>query len=161
MSKGVVEAKAKARKKENAEKKANRKKATVFAWIISLAILAAVTVIFLPRIMERFSGTIQKNEAEVYSHGRSKIELNADGTFSASLPHGVRKNGTYTKRSQGRDILVNFNVNGNIEVGRIENNSLHLPREWDDGHGHGSVFPREGSTQDHGHDHDHDHDHSH
>jgi len=158
MSKGVVEAKAKARKKENAEKKANKKKLLI-VWIISLVVLAAAIIIFLPNILNRHSGSSHQYETETYSRGRSTIELNANGNFSASLPHGVRKSGTYTKTPEGRITLVNFNVNGNIEVGRIENNALHLPMEWDDGHGHGSVFTREGSPQDHDHDHDHDHSH--
>jgi len=156
MSKGVVEAKAKARKKENAQKKSNKKKLLIVC-ILSLAVLAAVIIIFFPNMLQRFSGSshVSVSESEIYRHGRSSVELNANGTFSASLPHGVRKSGTYTRTSEGSRILVNFNVDGNIEVGRIENNALHIPNEWDDGHGHGNVFPREGSpqAQDHGHDH--------
>jgi len=143
MSKSALKSRKKAQKQENAIKKANRKK--FFAiMIFSLIVLAVAAIIFVPGILQTISGS-SHNESEVFGQGRSIIELNVNGTFSASLPHNVNKSGTYTKTVEGARTLVNFNVDGNIEVGRIENNSLHLPREWDDGHGHGTVFPRIGT----------------
>jgi len=83
-----------------------------------------------------------KNEAEIYSYYGQTVQLLANGDFTASLAHGVKKSGTYSKKTENDIIIVTFNVNGNMEAGRIINNSLHLPNEWDDGHGHGDVFPK-------------------
>jgi len=159
MSKGAVKEKAKALKKEKENKKANQKKIIILCVCAAVTLVVSAAIIFAPGLFEHADHS--HNDAEIYSHGRSSIELNADRTFSASLPHGVRKNGTYTKTSEGSRTMVNFNVNGNIEVGRIENNSLYLPREWDDGHGHGNVFPRAGSAQvlEHNHSQGDGHDH--
>jgi len=104
-----------------------------------------------------FAGLIiscSKNETEIYSYHGQTVQLSADGNFTASLAHGVKKSGTYSKTAENDRIIVSFNVNGNVEVGRIINNSLHLPKEWDDGHGHGDVFPKVNKIpSDHGHDH--------
>jgi len=156
MSKSAVKAKEKARREKKAAKKASRKKLLAVG-IFALAALAVMAIIFLPGIIQKNSGH-SHYEPEVYGQGRNSIELKENGNFSASLPHNVQKTGTYTKTTEGARTLVNFNVNGNIEVGRIENNSLHLPREWDDGHGHGTVFPRRGEAQSQNHSgHSHDH----
>jgi len=96
----------------------------------------------------------EKSKNEIFSYHGQTVQLSADGSFTASLAHGVRKSGTFTKTTDSNNIIVSFNVNGNVEVGRIINNSLHIPREWDDGHGHGNVFPKEketSSNQGHGH----------
>jgi len=144
-------------------KKARRKKILIFAVCALLAAALGAVIYF-------FAGQ-NKNEVEitdVYSYRDQTIHLYADGKFTANLAHNVRKNGTYTRQTDGGRAVVSFNVNGNIEVGRIDSSGLHLPKEWDDGHGHGSVFPRTGGSRsadnndhdhDHGHDHDHDHDH--
>ncbi|MCL2443161.1 MAG: hypothetical protein FWD13_06815 [Treponema sp.] len=96
----------------------------------------------------------EKSENEIFSYHGQTVQLLADGTFTASLAHGVRKSGTFTKTTENDRTIVSFNVNGKVEVGRIINNSLHLPREWDDGHGHGNVFPKVNtSSSNHGHNH--------
>ena len=141
MSRGLLK-KAKALKKQqNAKKKANKKN-TAGILIFIFVVLAVAAYLLIPGLLEKFSGS-GKGETEIFSHGRQKVELNADGTFKASLAHGVNKNGTYTKKAEGSRTIVTFIVNGKQEIGRIENNSLHLPNEWDDGHGHGSVFSKE------------------
>jgi len=83
-----------------------------------------------------------KYETEVYGYQGQTIYLYADGVFAALLAHNVRINGTYTKATDGETVIVTFSANRNVTTGRIINNSLHIPREWDDGHGHGNVFPR-------------------
>ncbi|MCL2181518.1 MAG: hypothetical protein FWB83_10375, partial [Treponema sp.] len=97
-----------------------------------------------------------KNETEIYSFHGQTVQLLADGNFNASLAHGVKKSGTYSKTTENNRIIVSFIVNGNTETGRIINNALHLPKEWDDGHNHGNIFPKvteAHSNQEHGHDH--------
>jgi len=95
-------------------------------------------------------------EVEIFSYHGQTVELQKDGNFTASLAHGVRKNGTFTKTTENDRTIVSFNVNGNIEVGRIINNSLHIPKEWDDGHGHGNIFPKVNETSsNHGNTHNH------
>ena len=84
-------------------------------------------------------GLIQQRGQEgprIYTNGRSTISLRADGTFRASLPHGVVRNGTYSEVSIDGIITVAF-VEGGITVnGTINGNVLTIPNEWDDGHGH-------------------------
>ena len=140
MSKSASNAKAKALKEENAVKKTKRKIAIIVC-CCALVVIAAV-------LLGIFSGNWRNNSSapqytrEIYSYGGQTIQLLADGTFTASLAHGARRNGTYTKTVNGNITAVSFNVNGSIEVGRIINNALHIPEEWNDGHGHGSVFPK-------------------
>lgn len=106
--------------------------------IISACILAVIAVLIF--VLKPAGGS---KTAEIYSFQRQTVQLFPDGSFSASLAHNVRKTGSYTKTPGSDRIVVLFNVNGRQEVGLIMNNSLYIPREWDDGHGHGNVFPRQ------------------
>jgi len=125
--------KTKAQKKEAAIKKVNRK-IFIIVGICVLAIVVAVIVIVAVR-NQNSAG------AEIYSYGGQSVWLFTNGNFTASLAHHT-VNGTYTKVNESARTLVYFSVNGNQVIGRIINNSLYLPDEWDDGHGHGTVFPR-------------------
>jgi len=131
--------KAKAQRREMAAKKAKRK--TILIVSIIAVIVIAIIAIGIISATSQNNTAVTQNE-ETFTHGRSSVRLLADGTFFASLPHGVQKNGTYTKTDEGARTIVSFNVNGRAERGLIENNALHIPHEWDDGHGHGSVFRR-------------------
>jgi len=150
MSKGASKEKAKALRKEKAIKKA-RRKTIILVSIFALVVITVAVVGIFARRQNNSQVTAQIREtavestsrqAEVYSLGRQTVTLLEDGTFSASLAHGVRKNGTYSRIEESGGTMVSFNVNGNEEVGWIANDSLHLPHEWDDNHGHGNVFPR-------------------
>ena len=88
-----------------------------------------------------FSAATGKN-AEIYGYYGQTVQLLENGNFFAILAHSARKSGTYTKTAENGRIAVLFNVNGSIQLGWIINNALHIPPEWDDGHGHGSIFPR-------------------
>jgi len=142
MSNKVPKAKAKALKKEKAVKKA-RLKAFIVVLIVVLILAAVVVTIGIVRGKNNSNA---QHSAETYALGRQTVQLLENGTFSASLAHGVQKSGTYTKTTEGNRTIVSFNVNGKTEIGRIENNSLHLPSEWEDGHGHGNVFPKVNET---------------
>ena len=160
MSKGASKEKAKALRKEKAIKKARRKTIILVSIFALVVITVAVVGIFARRqsnsevtaqiketsiestATESTSTESTSTQAEVFSLGRQTVHLLADGTFSASLAHGVRKSGSYTKTEESDGTIVSFNVNGKEEVGWITNNALHLPHEWDDNHGHGNVFPR-------------------
>ena len=141
MSNKVPKSKAKAIKKENAIKKARIKTLIIVLIVVLIVVAAAFLGIY---VRGRNSSTASQNSAEIYSLGRDTVQLFKDGTFSASLPHSVQKSGTYTKTTDGSRIIVSFNVDGMTNIGRIENNALYLPHEWDDGHGHShdNVFPR-------------------
>jgi len=135
MSNRVVKEKAKSQKKERAEKKVKQK----MIIIISVCFLALIAVVVLIISMNN----INKNKiTEIYGYHGQIVQLLDDGRFTALLAHNVRKNGTYTKSNEDDRIAVLFNTRGRIETGWIINNSLHIPREWDDGHGHGNVFPK-------------------
>jgi len=135
MSNKVVKEKAKIQKKERAEKKAKQKKLIILCICVSLAVIIGVSIFVIQNL-------VGNEAAEIYSYQGQTIQLLNDGRFTAMLAHNVRKSGTYTKTDENGIITVAFNTNGNIETGWIINNSLHIPREWDDGHGHGNVFPK-------------------
>ncbi|MDR2964701.1 MAG: hypothetical protein LBU88_02880 [Treponema sp.] len=134
MAKGILKEKQKNRKMEMKQKKQNKK-----LLIISICVL--ITILALIFILYSVAGKTN-NEIETYSNHGQTIQLLADGTFTARLAHNVRKNGTFTRTVENDRTIVSFNVNGNIEIGQIINNSLYIPREWDDGHGHGNVFSK-------------------
>jgi uncharacterized ion transporter superfamily protein YfcC len=131
MSKSGSKAKAKIQRKEKAIRKA-RQKTILIVSIIALIITAVIAV--------GVYSASRQNNAEIYSTGGQTVQLFADGNFSARLAHNTLKNGTYTKREDGSNTIVSFNVDGRVELGRIENNRLFIPEEWDDGHGHGNVL---------------------
>jgi len=149
MSREAVKQKAKAKKMESMAKKAKKKKLIIAGVCIAVVTAAAVlTILIFP--------THKQTEAEIYSYHGQSVQLLPDGSFNARLSHNVRKNGTYTKINESSRIIVQFNIDGRVETGFIINNSLHIPAEWDDGHGHGNIFPRSnrvssGSQHNHNH----------
>ncbi|MCL1788924.1 MAG: hypothetical protein FWG33_01040 [Oscillospiraceae bacterium] len=85
---------------------------------------------------------VLRGEAEVYSAGGISVKLyDKNGTFTAALSHNKSKSGTYTRAFEDGEVKISFKVGGSTNVGRIVNGLLHLPDEWDDGHGHSSVLP--------------------
>ena len=135
MSKIVPKIKAKNQKKEKSAKKAKKKK-------IIITIAAASVIAAAACLLFTINSVNRQNILETYSYQRQTVRFFVNGNFAAVLPHNVRKNGTYTKAAEGERTAVSFNVNGNIETGWIINNELHIPSEWDDGHGHANIFQR-------------------
>jgi hypothetical protein len=82
----------------------------------------------------------QKPNARIYSDGHQSITLYDDGNYTARLAHGVSKSGTYTESAEDGVTIVSFVTRGKTENGRIRDNVLTFPSEWDDGHGHGSQL---------------------
>jgi len=147
MSKDVVTARKKNLKKEKIAKKAKQKK-IITILVCAVLVLAVAGFVF---IMQN-----KQKTTETYGLYGQTVQLLPDGKFTAALAHNVNKSGTYTKKKDGNNIIVSFNINGKIESGRITDNNLYLPEEWDDGHGHGSVFPKINDSPDGDHDgHDH------
>lgn len=133
MSKNTPGAKGKALRKENAIKKAKRKKLI----ITGICGLTAVIVLFFV-----IRSIIKQNSVETYSDGSQTVQLFSDGKFTASLMHNTKKDGTYTRTVDGSVTVVSFNTGGVVAVGRIENGALYFPEEWEDGHSHGNMLPR-------------------
>jgi hypothetical protein len=123
----------KAQRKEAALKKAKQKK-VITAVICTLAV--AAVLVFVIHM------TTRESTAETFSGGGLIVQLLDDGRFSASLAHNIRKNGTYTKTDEDGRIKVSFDINGAVEIGWIENNSLRVPVEWEDSCGHTNILPR-------------------
>ena len=119
-------------RRELAAKRAKRKK-TITLVIVLVAALALAAVVIAYQI--------QQSKVETYSDGRQTVRLLPNGTFSASLFHGERYEGTFSKSPAG-DVVV-FTVGGVPAEGSIENETLTFPEEWQDGHGHGSTLPRQ------------------
>jgi len=137
MSKKWLKEKAKNQKREIAEKKQKQRNIKlVFVCAAVLAAAAAGVIVFLNR----------NPGPEIYNYHGQTVQLYSSGKFTAALAHNVNKSGTYTKEKTNDRTVVSFNVNGNTETGWIMNNSLHIPEEWKDSHGHGEIFPRAGKT---------------
>jgi len=132
MSKSAADAKAKARKKEKARKRANKKRLITICICVLVVVVAAGVVFFLRNY----------NEGEIYGYSGQTVQLFTNGKFTAKLAHNT-VSGTYARTTEGVLTIVKFNVNGYETTGFIENISLYLPDEWDDGHGHGNIFTRQ------------------
>ena len=133
MSKNALKAKASIRKKEKSIKKAKQKKLIIMAVLTLAVLVVSVSVLNLIK---------REKTTETYSYYGQTVRLFPNGKFSAILAHNIPKNGTYTKVNEGGRIHISFNINGYAESGWIINNNLHIPGEWDDGHGHGNIFPK-------------------
>ena len=104
---------------------------------IACAIAAAVVLFALGAC----SGSNNADTARIYANGANTITLNEDFTFSAKLPHGLTKSGTYSETVDALGVTtIIFTVNGAQASGIIRNNVLSIPSEWEDSHGHGSNF---------------------
>jgi len=137
MSKSGSKVKEKALKREIAKIKARRKTFIIISILVLVVVAAAVVGINFGR--HKNTSIMQD---ELYSYGGQSVQLFSDGTFSAKLAHNVNKDGSYTRTVNSGITIITFTVNNKEETGRIVNDSLYLPKEWEDGHGHGSVFPR-------------------
>ncbi|MDR2559793.1 MAG: hypothetical protein LBC86_09700 [Oscillospiraceae bacterium] len=127
----------KIKKREEAKKKEKQKKITVTcSCILASVVLAAFIVLLYGR----------QDRAEIlaeYSDGVQTVRLFEDGRFSASLPHNMFKNGTYTISTADNVTTITFNASSGTETALIQNDALHLPAGWDDGcGGHGYVLPK-------------------
>jgi hypothetical protein len=138
MPKNTSKTKVKQLRKERAAKRARKKRIIIAGFSILVILIIVGLVVFL---------SSRPDNAEVYGNHGQTVRLYDDGNFTARLPHNVRKNGTYTRTIENDLTIIEFTTfgsttEGSTETGWIIENSLHIPREWDDGHGHGSVFPR-------------------
>jgi len=107
-------------------KKANQKKVMIGVFILVVAIIVALIV---------FSA-YQQSQTRTFTDGHQTVILYPNGSFAALLAHESEK-GTYTENTENGVITVTFISEGIVADGRIVNNILTLPEEWDDGHGHG------------------------
>ena len=116
-------------RRELAAKKASRKR--IFLIIVAAAVaLAAASAIII--------GAVYSANLETYSDGYATIELRPDGRFTASLYHNENYNGTYVKTAD----RVEFTYDAVTISTELDGNSLRIPYEWEDGHGHGSLLPK-------------------
>lgn len=127
----------KAERKEAAIAKAKRKKMFVH-W--------ALVLVLTPVISLSIRGAVRNSRADVYTDGGASVTLYADGDFAASLYHGERYNGIYTRTSGGdRTEVVFITSSGGVvqsAIGTIEGDELILPEAWQDGHGHGTILTK-------------------
>ena len=133
----------KKQKKKELLKEKKRKK--LYIAIVCIVVIATTSVFFVINAIsqkengKRFTAN-QQTEIRVYANGRNTITLDPNGTFAARLPHNTNFYGTYTEASEGNRVRISFMYQGLTVNGTISNNVLEIPREWDDGHGHGTRF---------------------
>ena len=117
-------------KREEELKKAKRNK------MITIIAVAAAVVILAGAIILKM---MLPDGTEKYSDGGQTVNLRSDGTFNATLYHNAQYNGTYEKVSGG----VNFTYDGQTAFAPIQGNTMELPEEWGDDHGHGSILTKQ------------------
>ena len=106
--------------------------------IIIFAVLAAIVIALIILVVyQRY----QRGETQSFTDGHQTVTLEKDRSFTARLAH-ESKSGTYTKKTEGDVTTVTFVCNGETAVGWIIDDTLTLPDEWDDHHGHGSTLKR-------------------
>ncbi|MCL2670865.1 MAG: hypothetical protein FWF10_02385 [Clostridiales bacterium] len=116
------------REAEMKRKKKNR--------IILIVVIAAILVL---AAIIGFS-VYRQSQIRVYSGGGQTVTLYSNGSFTASLSHGVNRAGAYTETIEGDTITITFSYGNTSASGTIAHNVLTLPDAWDDGHGHGSKL---------------------
>jgi len=121
----------KAARRDAAIKKAKAKRKIM----ITVGILAAVIVIGALIMI-----SLQNNDRVFTAAGNQIITLYEDGSFTASLPHGISKEGMYMEQFEDDMSFILFFLEDRIEVGTLYGNILTPPIEWDDGHGHDREF---------------------
>ena len=113
-------------RREEALKKEKQKKIIIIAAAVVIIAVAAIIII----------GMITAKNDEIYTDGSATITLLGNGKFTAKLYHGSNYSGKYVKSADGG--TVTFTYDGQTAVTKLENNELHIPEEWADGHGHGT-----------------------
>ena len=121
------------RKHEKAKK--SKKQIIILVAAIAVFIIAAVVILSL--------NSSSAPDTEVYSDGHQTVTLLPDGTFTAELVHDERESGTYDKTDQGGLMIVSFTVDDETVYGLITDDTLYLPEEWQDDHGHNSALPKQ------------------
>ena len=111
------------------------KKAKQQKIIISVCVLAVVVIIALLIVTSS-----QQSNNRVYSDGHQTVTLRDDGSFTAVLVHNESWKGTYTENTKNGITTVTFVSEGTTVNGRISNNILTIPDEWQDDHGHGNKL---------------------
>ena len=117
-------------RKAAAIKKAKRKK------MIFIIASAAVVVVIAALVI---INALHKSKTRVFTDGHQTITLSYNGSFTAELAH-EKRNGTYTESTANGVTTVTFIINGVGVDGSIADNTLTLPEEWQDDHGHGDKL---------------------
>jgi len=115
-------------RREMAAKKEQQKQKRMTI-IFAVILLTAITIVVI--------GIVQSLGTEVYSDDYTKVTLRSNGNFTAVFHQG-KISGTYTKTADS----IEFTYDGQTVSGELEENALHLPHEWDDGHGHNAILIR-------------------
>ena len=115
-------------RRELAVKKAKRKKLIIII-AASAVVLALVALIVISTFNS--ANTIEYSDA----YGQSFL-LRPNGQFIARTFHGNTFGGTYDTFENG--YLITYS--GTTGIVWVEGDTLYLPTEWDDGHGHGNAL---------------------
>ena len=117
----------KAKRRQQAMKRDRRRNRIIAS--VCFSILLGLVIMFIV-------GQIQQRGTRVYVSGNNSVVLRGDGTFTASLPHGVVRNGTFSESTSDGVTTVSFVEGPGTVSGVINGDVLTIPDEWDDGHRH-------------------------
>ena len=120
-------------KKAAAAKKAKQKKALTTAIITVIAVgIIGISIFIITKPSDR----------RVFSNENYTVSLQGDATFKADLC-GYSLEGHYVENNPSEEdgsTTIAFTANGETLDGTIVSNTLIIPDEWDDNHGHGNTL---------------------
>ena len=143
----------KARREQAIRKKQRNRRVIITACIVALAAFVGFYAIY----------AFNQRNNRVFAEDDQRVTLFENGNFTAQLPHGVNKSGTYTEEDTDGTITITFVYDGTRSQGNIVDDILILPNEWIGGcgHGHSDRLPQtRGPRQedsDSGHNHNDEH----
>ena len=116
-------------RREAALKREKKKKA-----IIAIIAIALVVALITGLIIWQAN----RPDVRVFEAGASQVRLYEDGTFSASLPHGMWRSGRFSEDGA----TISFTYDGRTVVGGITSDALTIPDDWVDDatHNHPTQF---------------------
>ena len=121
----------KSKKTKEAIRKAKRKKIiTIIICTVVAVLIIAAAVFFI----------LRQSDNRVYVSDSNTIVLSSKGTFEARLYHGKSITGTYTESDENTVTVITFTHDGVTSTGMLAGNSLTIPDEWGDDHGHTYDF---------------------
>lgn len=104
-----------------------RKRKKLVIIIVCIAVAAVITI-WIALSANR------QSETSIFTDGTQTVTLRDDGTFTAKLADSNTIKGEYSETAVDGVIMVFFNHGAAPVIGRIEDDALVLPDEWDGGH---------------------------
>ena len=111
----------KSKQREEAQKRARKKKITALAVCAVFAVAVTAVAII---------AHVNRPDTRVFAIGGQAVTLYDNGRFMARLAHNVNISGTFTEEVDGNVTAISFTHGGNTVSTQIEDDVLLLPPQW-------------------------------